>query len=85
MTDWISVKNRLPPMQERFTGVNYHGEVEGWFAQYYKRNARHTCLWIDDDGQRWMVNSADGYSPAKVPPTHWRPYPDPPDTDEKEQ
>lgn len=85
MSEWISVEERLPPIKERFTDVNYHGEVEGWFAQYYKRNARHTCLWTSDKGQRWMVSSADGYGPAKEPPTHWRPNPDPPITLEKGQ
>ena len=87
MTDWISIKDGgLPPIQERFEDANYHGEVEGWFAHFYKHNSRRTCLWTDHDGdgnsdsasQRWMVNGGEGYGPSSMPPTHWRPYPDPP-------
>lgn len=80
MSEWISVEARPPPVVESFKdGTNYHGTVEGWFAQFYKNNARHTSLWTSDEGQRWMVSGGEGYGPAKVPPTHWRPYPDPPE------
>lgn len=78
MSEWVSVEDELPPIKERFADANFHGEVEGWFPNYYKHNARLTSLWTSDEGQRWMVNSGGGYGPAKEPPTHWRPHPDPP-------
>lgn len=80
MTDWISVEDRLPPITEALKDVNFHGEVDAWFPQFYKHNCRRTALWISDEGQRWMVNAGGEYAASREAPTHWRPYPDPPET-----
>ena len=72
---WIAVADELPPISESFKdGTNFHGEVIGWFDQFYKYNDRTTALWTHPNTEpRWMVNAGGGYAKAKEPPTHWRP------------
>ena len=72
MTNWISVKDGLPPVLESFKdGTNYHGVIEAWFPHYYKNNCRRVTLWSSDETEpRWVVSQAEEL--PKDPPTHWR-------------
>jgi hypothetical protein len=73
--EWIAVKDEIPPIVESFKdGTNFHGEVLGWFAYFYKENVRKTVLWTSDSTKpRWMVQAGSGYGASKEPPTHWMP------------
>ena len=80
MIKWIEVKDELPPIVEGFKdGVNFHGQVIGWFPYFYKQNDRKTSLWTCEGTEpRWMVQGGDSYGKAKEPPTHWMPLLPPP-------
>ena len=67
MSEWISVKDRLPKVSK-----------EVWVWVIYKRikgrprYETHTESWIENDGT-WAVGSAKKYEV-----THWMPLPAPP-------
>lgn len=71
---WVRVQDELPPVIESFkNGMNYHGQVIGWFPYFYKSRDRKTTLWTCKNTKpRWMVSGGESYGKAKEPPTHWR-------------
>ena len=75
MIRWHAVADELPPIVESFKdGMNFHGQVIGWFPYLFKMNDRKCALWTCEGTEpRWMVTAGDGYGQAKAPPTHWMP------------
>lgn len=65
MTDWISVKDRLPEAKQRvlFIAKSVHREMIGTYS--------HT-------GERGVVWFRSGYQNKSYTASHWMPLPEPP-------
>lgn len=65
MSDWISVKDRMPPKAARFQEyIVYVGKAV-------------TVAWLDSDNGEWLwVTDPERVFDGEV--THWMPLPEPP-------
>lgn len=69
MSEWISVKDRLP---------TYFDDVWAWVV-FSTGEARGTETWLEDNGS-WVMGSAKNFTV-----THWMPLPDPPSAVDREK
>lgn len=64
MGEWISVKDRLPPREQRVLGIDQYGDQEV---------CNIDIPWSHETEPRWQK-----YEGAEFDPTHWMPLPESP-------
>ncbi len=68
--NWISVKDRLPPLGNRQNGSDRE------YLVFYKNGSMGICSYEEDFDESGWINE-DGYTEDDV--THWMPLPEPPE------
>lgn len=64
MSEWISVRDRLPKRGDRVLAVNVDGVVAVWF-------------WSESYGGQWQLWESERKADKRI--THWMPLPAPPE------
>lgn len=80
MTEWISVKDRLPKLNTHVLAISYSG-LE--FKDRLQTFDVFYVAWIDDteivDPPNWQYSECCGCSVSRI--THWMPLPKRPDVE----